>query len=328
MKAATRHFFYGLIVLSLVAPPFGVGVSAEEWQSLDTSWGDPDLQGTWTNATITGLERPPQLPTLVLDEVMAAGVESWTDNFYASIDQLPKGDLPPSVDVGGYNTFWMDPGKRLARVGGEIRSSLIVDPRNGKLPYSAAGRKLLNERMALANVADNPETRLLGERCLVGFGSSGGPPMLPVLYNNFYQIVQSPGFVVIVVEMNHNARIIRLHGDPLPAQIQPWLGDSIGRWDGQTLVVETTQFHPAQSLRASLRHQLYLSPQAKVVERFTRISESEIFYEFSVDDPSVYSRNWRAEVPMLAADGPLYEYACHEGNYSMTGILAGERTQD
>ena len=162
----------------------------------------------------------------------------------------------------------------------------------------------------------------------MGFGSTGGPPMLPVLYNNNYQIVQSPGFVMILVEMNHNARIVRVAGKRLPTEIRPWLGDSIGHWEGDTLVTRTTQFNPGQSLRVSLRHRIYMSPDAVVVERFTRVGPKEVLYEFSVDDPDVYDQTWRGEVPMLAADGQIYEYACHEGNYSMMGILAGAREED
>ncbi len=152
--------------------------------------------------------------------------------------------------------------------------------------------------------------------------------MLPVLYNNYYQIVQSPGFVMILVEMNHDARIIRIDGERLPEPIRPWLGDSIGHWEGDTLVVETTQFNPGQSFRGSLRHRIYMSSDAKVVERFTRVGPKEILYAFSVEDPTVFTQVWRGEVPMLAAKGRIYEYACHEGNYSMTGILAGAREED
>lgn len=319
-------------LIALIAPFVAASSSAESgaeaWQPPRMSWGAPDLQGTWTNATITGLERPFQLRSPVLTPQEASGVENWTADFYAAIDQLPEGPLKAGADVGGYNTFWMDPGSRLARVGGEIRSSLIVDPSDGKIPYSPHGSAMLSKRLADFQNADNPETRFLGERCIVGFGSTGGPPMLPVLYNNHYQIVQSPGFVVILVEMNHDARIIRIGGERLPETIRPWLGDSIGHWESETLVVETTQFNPGQSFRASLRHQIYMSPDAIVVERFTRIGLREILYEFSVEDPSVFTQVWRGEVPMLAADGQIYEYACHEGNYSLTGVLAGARKED
>ena len=315
--------------LAFVAFVLSVGVAgAETWKPPRTSWGAPNLQGTWSNATITGLERFEQAENLVLTPAEASRIENGTAEFFASIDELPEGELEAGGDVGGYNTFWMDPGSRLARVRGGIRSSLIVDPADGKIPYSWRGRARLVKRYWELRSYDNPETRLLGERCLVGFGSTGGPPMLPVLYNNHYQIVQSPGFVMILVEMNHDARIIRMGGKRLPAKIRPWLGDSIGHWDGDSLVVETTQFHPGQSFRASLRHRLYISPDAKVIERFTRVSRREILYEFSVEDPTTFTQIWRGEVPMLAAEGQIYEYACHEGNYSMSGILAGAREAD
>ena len=302
--------------------------SAEQWESKQLSWGVPDLQGTWTNASVTGLERFDEVDDLVLTPEAASRIEDGTADFFASIDDLPEGELESGEDVGGYNTFWMDPGKRLARVRGEIRSSLIVEPADGKIPYSWRGYFRLAKRIWGLRNYNNPETRLLGERCIVGFGSTGGPPMLPVLYNNHYQIVQSPGFVMILVEMNHDARIIRIEGKPLPEPIRPWLGDSIGHWEGDTLVVETTQFHPGQSFRASLRHFIYLSPDAKIVERFTRVGAKEILYEFSVDDPTTFSQIWRAEIPMLAADGRIYEYACHEGNYALSGMLSAERDGD
>jgi hypothetical protein len=318
-----------LVALLLVLSLAGTATSAgQAWEVPRMSWGAPNLQGTWTNATITGLERPDSLETLVLSPEQASAVEKGTSDFMDSIDSVPEGGLAAGQDVGGYNTFWMDPGTRLARVGGEIRSSLIVHPEDGKIPYSWRGWGQLLKRFWQLRSADNPETRLLGERCIVGFGSTGGPPMLPVLYNNHYQVVQSPGLVMILVEMNHDVRMIRIGAERLPEAIRPWLGDSIGRWEGDTLVVETTQFHPGQSFRASLRHRVYISSDAKVVERFTRVGPGEILYEFSVDDPSVYTQAWRGEVPMLAAKGRIYEYACHEGNYSLPGILEGARGED
>lgn len=313
------------IVVSIAGP---TDSRAEAWKLPHMAWGDPDLQGTWTNATITGLERFDEVEKLVLSPEEARQIEKGTADFYAGIDQLPEGELQAGQDVGGYNSFWMDPGTRLARVRGEIRSSLIVDPADGKLPYSLRGRAKLLKRFWELRNADNPETRLLGERCIVGFGSSGGPPMLPVLYNNHYQIVQSPGFVLILVEMNHDARIIRIGGKRLPKPIRPWLGDSIGHWEGDTLVVETTQFNPGQSFRGSLRHIIYMSPDTVVVERFTRVGPREILVEFSVDDPTTYTQVWRGEMPLLAAEGQIYEYACHEGNYSLPGILAGARAEN
>ncbi len=302
--------------------------SAEEWSPPRLAFGDPDLQGTWTNATITPLERPDEIEALVVPPEEGHRIEKLVADLYAAVDDVPAGKLEAGEDVGGYNTFWMDPGKRLAVVRGEIRTSIITDPPDGELPYSLRGRAQLVKRFWRLRKADDPETRLLGERCLVGFGSSGGPPMLPVLYNNNYQIVQSPGFVTILVEMNHNARIIRLGAQHRQGPIRPWLGDSVGRFEGQTLVVETTHFHPAQSFRVSLTHAVYMSTDAKVVERFTRLSAKEILYEFSVEDLENYRQIWKGEMPLLAAEGRIFEYACHEGNYSLTNILAGERAKD
>ena len=303
-------------------------IGAEEWSRPRMPWGVPDLQGTWTSATITGLERPEGIEKLVLSPEEAARMENRSEEFFRSVDEVPEGELPAGEDVGGYNTFWMDPGTRLAVVDGEIRSSLLVEPEDGRLPYSWRGRFSLIRRFLEWRRAEDPEARLLGERCIVGFGSTGGPPMLPVLYNNHYQIVQSRGFVVILVEMNHNARMVRIDGEPLPEQIRPWLGDSVGHWDGDTLVVETAGFHPGQSFRGSLRHQIFMSPDAKVTERFTRVGPKEILYEFAVDDPSAYTQVWKGELPLLEAEGRIYEYACHEGNYSLSGILAGARAED
>lgn len=325
MRRRTRFLLLVPLAALLAAGSQG---RAEDWKPPRMAWGVPDLQGTWTNATITGLERFDEVERLVLTPEEASEIEGQVASMYASIDDVPEGELEAGENVGGYNTFWMDPGSRLARVRGEIRSSLIVDPPDGKIPYSWRGRGQLVKRFLQLRSADDPETRLLGERCIVGFGSTGGPPMLPVLYNNHYQIVQSPGFVLILVEMNHDARIIRIGGEPRPEPIRRWLGDSIGHWEGDTLVVETSRFHPGQSFRGSLRHIVYMSADAKVVERFTRVGEREIHYAFSVEDPTAYTQVWRGEIPMLAAEGQIYEYACHEGNYSLPGILSGARQED
>ena len=168
----------------------------------------------------------------------------------------------------------------------------------------------------------------MAERCIVGFGSTAGPPMINVLYNNHYQIVQTRDTVIILVEMNHDARIVRMNAEHVPASVRPYMGDSIGRWEGDTLVVETTNFHPGERLRTNFNQSFYLSANAKVIERFTRVSPTEISYEFSVDDPEIYSKVWRAEMVMNAAQGNIYEYACHEGNYALPGILAGARTAE
>jgi hypothetical protein len=287
-----------------------------------TEVGDPDLQGVWTNASVTTLERPPGVKDLNLTPAEAAKILAAYRGMLANNDK--------TVDNGGYNSFWLDPGSQLGVVNGQIRSSWIVDPANGHVPYSPAAIADMRRVVTAGFVAraDNPETRSIGERCIVGYGSSGGPPMLNVLYNNNYQIVQSPGYVTILVEMNHDARIIRLGGTHPAANITPWMGDSIGHWEGDTLVVETTNLNPSQRFTADVRHQIYLAPDSKVTERFTRIADDQILYQFTVESPTGYTQAWKGEIPMRAAKGPIYEYACHEGNYALPDILSGARQEE
>jgi hypothetical protein len=294
-----------------------------------TEFGDPDLQGLWTNASITTLERPQWATKLVMTPEEAAQA---TARYKAMLADNDKAAADPSADqgdVGGYNSFWLDPGSKFGVVRGEIRTSWIVDPPTGRIPYSAeGGRAAMATGLRQFRDFSGPEVRSLGERCIVGYGSTGGPPMLNVLYNNNYQIVQSPGYVVIVVEMNHDARIVRLGGTHPPADVRPWMGDSIGHWDGDTLVVETTNLNPGQAFTADIRHRIYLAPESKVTERFTRVAAGEILYEFEIEEPHAYTQTWRGEIPMHATKGPMYEYACHEGNYALTDILAGARQQE
>ena len=319
----------GLFAAALCAAVLGTTAHAEPFAAPRTDFGHPDLQGTWTNATITALERPDQLDRLVLTEAEAAEWERRTAGFFEAIDNIPEGGLQAGEDVGGYNSFWMDPGTRALRVDGEPRSSIITSPSSGKLPYRLGARiKLINFMGNVINAFDGPEQRPLGERCVVGFGSTGGPPMLPVLYNNNYQIVQTPDHVMIHAEMNHDARIIRLGGEHPPAQVRPWMGDSIGRWEDDALVVETTNFHPGQTFRAAVKHQLLLSPEGVVTETLRRVGEAEIKYSFEVEDPALYTEPWRGEITFRPADGRIYEYACHEGNYALPGILAGARREE
>ena len=313
-----------LLVASLLAVP-----AAAQYKAPRTSFGDPDLQGLWTNASITTLERPGSISRLVVSAEEARVIEAATHN-RLSADSRPT---DPSVgapragdDVRGYNAFWLDLGAKLAVVKGEIRTAWVVDPPSGRVPYTEEGLRAL--RAEASRSFDGPEARSPGERCIVGYGSTGGPPMLNVLYNNHYQIVQSPGYVTIVVEMNHDARIIRLGGKHPPDHVRPWMGDSIGRWEGDTLVVETTNLNPAQSFTADVRHRLYLAPNAKVTERFTRVAADEILYGFTVEERTAYAQTWRGEIPMRAAKGPMYEYACHEGNHSLGNILRGARYQE
>ncbi|MEH6558193.1 MAG: hypothetical protein V7459_00010 [Oceanicoccus sp.] len=311
-----------LLALALAMPAM-----AEDYTAPRMPWGDPDLQGVWTHAYLTALERQALFPGLTITDEQARQVEGMTADMFASIDKLPEGDLAKG-DVGGYNSAWMDPGRKMLRIDGKARTSLIIEPNSGKLPYSAEGIQKSKAVYMKARARNNPEQLMLGDRCVVGFGSTGGPPMLGVLYNNNYQFVQTPGYVMILVEMNHGVRTIRLEGEPLPAEIKPWLGDSVGRWDGDTLVVETAQFHPQKLLRAALTHRFMSTTNTKVVERFTRTGDNAIHYEYTVEDASIYTQPWSAETIFRPSEGPIYEYACHEGNYALPGILGGQREKE
>ncbi len=318
-------------VLSILAATLLAGAAAAEtYKTPRNGFGQPDLAGTWTNASVTQLERPAQFKSLTLTEAEAKGLEKGYSQAVSEDAKPsdPKAGAPSAAgDPGGYNTFWIDPGTKVGRIKGEYRSSWLTDPADGKLPYSAEGRRLfLTELRKIAGAADDPEQRQVAERCLLGFGSTAGPPMLNVLYNNTYQIQQDRDHVVILVEMDHDARIIRLT-DRIhpPANIRPWMGDSFGWWEGDTLVVETTNFNPGEVLRPGIPTTIFVSKDAKVTERFTRISASQILYQFKVDDPAAYTRPWQGEMPLNVTKGPVYEYACHEGNYALPSILRGAR---
>jgi hypothetical protein len=323
-----------IAVLALVASlALAATAQAAGYQAPRNGFGQPDLQGTWTNASLTSLQRPAMFKSLTLTDAEAAAMEKRRAAARAQADKPtdPNSGAPPSAnDPGGYNASWTDPGVSLGRIGGQVRTSWIVDPLDGQLPYSTPGKAAYIEALRKArNSWDGPENRPLGERCILGFGSTAGPPMLNVLYNNNYQIVQSKDSVAILVEMNHDVRIVRLTDKKhLPDDMRPWMGDSVGWWDGDTLVVETTNFNPGESLRPYFSNSILLSPGAKVTERFTRVSPTQILYRFQVDDPATYSQVWKAEMPLNAAKGPVYEYACHEGNYALPGILAGARKAD
>jgi len=237
-------------------------------------------------------------------------------------------DLPTDCGRGftgvncGYNAFWVDPGTKLIEINGEKRTSIIIDPPTGRIPpmVPTAQARIAERRARFrgAGPADGPETRSLGERCILSFGSSAGPPMLPLLYNNMYQIVQTKGTVTILVEMVHDARVIRIGGQHLPKSIRKWMGDSVGRYEGDTLVVETVNFPEQQSFRGA-------SENLKVIERFTRIAPNKTLYRFTVEDPTTFAQPFTGEVAFNASPNNLYEYACHEGNYALPGILAGAR---
>ena len=315
------HFF--LLTISL-------SIWSEEYTK-KTWFGDPNLQGVWTNASLTTLERPDYFESLEISDDEAMTARQSSEEFNQTLDNpYAQGETPESGgDVGGYNVAWMDPGSDFFKLNGKYRSSIITYPESGKLPrrltrWAIEGPSIYR----MFTRADHPEERSLGERCVVGFGSSGGPPMLNVLYNNHYQIVQSPGYVMIMVEMNHDARIIRLDSDHNPDNMKPWLGDSVGWWEGQTLVVKTKNHHPQQKFRAAIRHQILMMEEAEVTERFTRVSKDEILYQFEVNDKRAYRDVWKGEMPLRSTESRIYEYACHEGNYAMANILAGARAEE
>jgi hypothetical protein len=281
-----------------------------------TSWGDPDLQGMWTNTTATRLERPDDLKdkTVFTEEELA----EQNRQAAARIDQRPR-----AGDTGVYNNFWLERGE-ISR-----RTALLVDP-SGKLPaLTAQGQawKAARDEAKKSSPADGPESRPLYERCITR-GMPGA--MMPGFYNHNYQILQTPGYVVISVEMIHDARIIPLDGRPhLGAGILQWLGDSRGRWEGNTLVVETTNMRNITATNDSSSLVFGTSgAKARVIERFTRVDAETIDYQVTVDDPVVYTKAWTASMPMSKLDGLLFEYACHEGNYGLEGILSGHRAQE
>jgi hypothetical protein len=286
-----------------------------------TADGHPNLQGIWTNTTITPLERSIDLAgKSVLTEAEAKAYEKQI------LDRVnfDRRDGGPEVDVTrAYNNLFMDRGTQLATIDGKKRSSIIVDPTDGRIPpLTPEGTKRLDAQTKSLEVYDSYRNRPLAERCVIGQASTGGPPMLPGPYNNNYQIVQTPGSLMILVEQIHDVRIIRLDGRPhLPANIRQWMGDSLGHWEGDTLVVDTTNLTDKTGFRGSTEN-------LHVIERFTRVDANTIVYRFTIDDPSTFTRQWTGEYPFLAAAGPIYEYACHEGNYAMGDILRGARLQE
>jgi len=297
--------------------------TSKNWTVPRTPDGKPDLQGFWTNSTLTPLERPPAFPnSLTMTDAEAAVWEKKTSDEWAKYDGKaanPIADRWGSGGTGGYNAAFTDQGTELARVDGLKRTSLVIDPPDGHIPPITAEAKARNGAMMRSfNKADSVKDRALSERCLVSFGNSAGPPMMPTLYNNDYQIVQTPDTVLILVEMVHDARIVRMNATHAPPSVRQWFGDSIGHWEGDTLVVDTTNFNGLAGFRGASRN-------LHVVERFQRTGANTILYRATLDDPDTYTKPWTLEFPFVASKGPIYEYACHEGNYAMIDILGGAR---
>lgn len=337
MKGTIIEVFFHALLIGFLAllPPALLGAQRQI----------PDLSGNYDIATLTPLERPKifgdnlYLSKEAADKITADNAKLITAT---SQDSDPNREAPPdggdgstgaAGNVGGYNYFWIDRGDDAFEIEGRFRTSIIYDPADGRRKLTEAAVEKRRARFAMfrpnkgeawwvkaggQGPYDDPELRGLGERCLLGFGSTSGPPMLPVLYNNVKRIVQTPDHVMILTEMVHDARIIRLHSQHLPIELRKWMGDSIGHWEGDTLVVDTTNFTNRPGLGSA-------SENLHVVERFKRTDEKTLLYSFTVDDPTVWSEPWSGEYPWPATPNSVYEYACHEGNYALGNILRGAR---
>ena len=323
-----------------LAGPAATAFAQTAYKAPRNGLGQPDLSGYWSNASLTPEAKPAALGErstytpaevakmegAVVDEV-AAGNQSTDPNApppKAGGEAAAAGTRPEFAaaggNVGGYNRGWLDPGAHVMRVDGQPRTSIITT-KNGQAPArkasapSAAG----GGGATPGTPFDDPERRSLGERCLLSFGRNAGPPMLANgFYNNNYQIIQAKDHVAIVVEMVHDTRIVPLNAKHRTDGVRPWLGDSIGWWDGETLVVETTNFPRAMAYRGSWE-------KLKVTERFTRKGKDRLYYAFTVEDPDVWDTAWGGEYEFSPLEGRVMEYACHEGNYALEGILAGAR---
>jgi hypothetical protein len=358
-----RFVIGGLLLPGLITVWLGAPLAAQRarqsWTPPRTLDGHPDLEGVYNVATITPLERPARFGNrLVLTSEEAFALEQVEAVRAAKSNEPSRGDraappvggdrTPPQSflatlfavgggTVGGYNAFWLSPGERVITVNGEKRSSIIVDPLEGRVPEMKPEARKRNAAYLARAVSpdaaeaaaggpagafDDPELRPLAERCLLGFGSTSGPPTLPnYFYNNLKQIVQTKDTIMILNEMVHDVRVIRMSGRHLPSNLRRWMGDSIGRWEGDTLVVETTNFTGKTQFRGS-------GESLKVTERFTRTGPEEILYRFTVEDPATWDRPWTGEYPWVRTEEPIYEYACHEANYSLEGILKGARLNE
>ena len=310
--------------------------------------GHPDLQGMYDLATLTPVERPAGTPLVMSDE-QAAKLEKDVAARKSTQDAPVNADrgAPPlggdgsagaAGNVGGYNSFWIDVGSQFSVIEGQKRASIVIDPPEGRVPpltQAARGRFARNVRptsdqsareddpgLEPAGAYDDPERRPLGERCLMGFGSTSGPPVLPnYFYNNLHQIVQTPDSVLILTEMVHDARLVRMNAEHAPKSIRKWMGDSIGRWEGDTLVVDTTNFTDKTRFRGSTQ-------DLHIVERFTRADAKTLVYRFTIEDPGTWEKPWTGEYTWPATDEKMYEYACQEGNYAMGNILRGARLKE
>jgi hypothetical protein len=303
-----------------------------------TPEGKPDFSGLYDIAALTPLVRPAEFGArLELTDAEAEAVAKKAAATAAADNRAsdPNRKAPPEGgDVGSYNQLWFDRGTKSIKIGGKWRTSILTDPPDGRMPELTPKGKEIAARNALQNRStgeafwipenlkpgpfDDPELRPLTERCLGTFGTSAGPPMLPAAYNNLKMIVQTRDRILILNEMIHDVRIIRMNAEHDPPELRRWFGDSVGRWEGDTLIVDTTNFNDTPGLFSASRN-------LHVTERFTRLDANTLSYKFTVEDPTVWTKPWSGEVAWPRTDQRLYEYACHEGNYSFTGILKGAR---
>lgn len=337
------------IQLALGGAILTLGICTQTAQAATSPVTKPDLSGTYNIATLTPLQRPERFgdKATITEEEAQEIAKYWEENLAKDAEKSdPDREAPPeggveiyipefsgaAGGVGGYNAFYVDIGESNFALDGSYRTSIINQPSNGRMPeLSAQGmqkaiaqRANFNENTGTAwwvergvGPYDNPENRPLAERCILGFGSTSGPPALPVMYNNLKRIVQTDKSIIIYNEMNHDARVVRMNAEHLPAESRSWLGDSIGRWEGETLVVDTTNFREEPGL-------FMASQDLQVIERFTRLDDNTLLYAFTVNDPN-WSEPWGGEYPWPATEDKVYEYACHEGNYALGGILRGAR---
>jgi len=308
------------------ATPAALAQAAPNYTPPKTSWGVPDLQGIFSSASLTTMSRPAGATGLIISDEEA--VRLFNKNIYTRVAKeeatLSQAELLTDGNPDrAYNRFWMDPGADLGKINGQYRSSWIVEPANGQIPYidspTTVRSSIASSEDEYADLpSEGPESRSVAERC-IWLGSSAGPVLSNGMYNSNFQIVQTPDHVMILGEMVHDVRIISLNGVRNPANMPKWGGDSIGHYEGNTLVVETTNAEPRQN---SL-----ISPKGKVTERFTRVADGQILYEYTVEDPTKYTQAWKGQMPLNVSPG-LYEFACHEGNYSMVNLLAGARAYE
>jgi hypothetical protein len=338
LRRARRVLLLGAVLCatSQLAP----AAAAATYSPPRNEFGQPDLGTYWANASLTPESRPAGFgDRLVYTPAEAAKIEGGAAKFAAAADRptdphasatarqaLPSGAVTPpqfqagAGNVGGYNYAWLDPGSRVMRVDGQPRTSILTTP-DGRAPTPRAGAVV--ERFDIRNINfNNPENRTLGERCILGFGRNAGPPMLANgFYNNDYEFVQGEDTIAIDVEMVHDIRLIRLGGTHRTDGLRPYMGDSIGHWEGNTLVVETTNIPKAQAYHGSWKN-------LTVTERFTRVAEDRLLYQFTVNDPTIWDKPWGGEYEFSPLKGIIYEYACHEGNYALEDMLAGARAQE